>query len=53
MKKKLWIVKREVLATTVEKAIHASRGRIYGVEEADEKYQPQESGKKIGFKKKS
>ena len=51
MKKKMWIVKREVLATTIEKAIHA-KGRVYGVEEADDKFQPEEKKKPASFGKK-
>ena len=50
MIKKLWIVKREVWAETLEKAIKVRKGRIYGIEEADEKYQtPPKKDTKIGF----
>jgi len=51
--KKLWLVKREVWAENVEKAIHVRRGRVYAVDEADDKFQPEDpSKKKIGYKKK-
>ena len=52
MKKRLWIVKREVWAETLEKAIKVRNGRIYGVEEAAEKYQNSKKKKLIGFGKK-
>jgi hypothetical protein len=48
MKKRLWIVKREVLATSLEKALKG-KGRLYEITEADEKFQPEEK-KKLGFK---
>ena len=46
---KMWIVKREVLARNLKEAIK-NDGRIYAVEEADQKYQPIEEKKLTGFK---
>ena len=48
--KKMYIVKREVLATSIEKALTA-KGHIFEVVIADDKYQPEDK-KDIGFKKK-
>lgn len=45
--KKLYLVKREVIATSMEKALHA-RGTVYEVVIAEEKSWPQ-SRKKVGF----
>jgi hypothetical protein len=50
MKMKLWIVQREILATTVQGAIKGS-GRVIGISEAAKEYQPEEKKKSIGFKK--
>lgn len=47
-KKKMYLVKREVIATTVEKALKA-KGHVYEVTLADEKSWPQEKTKKLGF----
>lgn len=47
----MWIVKREVLATTIEKAIH-TKGRVYEILEADDKFQAENKPNKTGFKKK-
>lgn len=44
---KLWLVKREVIATTMEKALKG-KGRIYEITLADEKSWPTKS-KKTGF----
>lgn len=40
----MWIVKREVFATTIEKAMTA-KGRVYAIEIADDRYQPEEQKK--------
>ena len=46
---KLWLVKQEVLATTLQQALHG-KGRVYEVQEAAKEYQPEETPKKIaGF----
>ena len=50
-KKKLYLVKREVFATSVKKAM-MERGTIYEIQLADEKYQPQEEKESAGFKTK-
>lgn len=47
---RMWIVKREVLATSLIKAA-TGKGKVYSIEEADEKFQP-EKKKKVGFNKK-
>lgn len=47
MKKKIYYVKREVLATSIKKAMTA-RGVIYEIQESTS--QPQQNSK-IGFKK--
>ena len=47
MRKKLYLVKYEVIATSIERAIK-TRGRIYEISEADEKMWPVEP-KKVGF----
>lgn len=50
--KKLYIVKREVWADNIASAAYA-KGIIYGIEEADEKFQPEEYiRKRLGFRKK-
>lgn len=51
MKKKMYLVKREVIATSIEKAIHG-KGIIYEVTLADEKSWPDEKKKAVGFRKK-
>jgi hypothetical protein len=48
MKKKLYLVKREVLATSAEQAIHG-KGKVYCVELAEDKFQPEEKKDKLGF----
>ena len=50
MKMRMWLVKREVLATTIEKAAHA-KGFIYEMALAEDKAQPENKKKKTGFKK--
>lgn len=50
-KLKMYIVKKEVLATCIEKAVHG-KGVCYSVELAEEKYQPEEKKKPTGFVKK-
>lgn len=49
MKKKLYLVKREVKATSLRAALGA-KGRIYSVVEVDESQQPSDKPP-IGFKK--
>lgn len=49
MKKRLWLVTREVYATTIEKAIH-SKGRVYDCCEA--KDSKEEEKKAVGFQTK-
>lgn len=49
-KNKLYLVKREVWATNIKTAM-ISKGSIYSVELADDKFQPL-TDKPIGFKKK-
>lgn len=48
MKKKMYLVKREVLATDIKKAMRAP-GKIYSIELADERHQPTDN-KPLGFK---
>ena len=48
--KKLFIVRKEVYATSIEKAIYAKGKTVY-VELAKDEFQP-EIKKKLGFKKK-
>lgn len=50
--KKLFIVRKEVLATSIEKAVHG-RGKTVYVELADEKFQPVPVKKSLGFKNKN
>lgn len=45
--KKLWLVKREVLAESALAAMK-EKGRVYSVEEAAKEYQPEEV-KQLGF----
>jgi hypothetical protein len=47
----LWIVKKEVLAPTLEQACKRP-GRIYAIEEAARDFQPDPPPKPIGFQKK-
>lgn len=49
--KKLYLVKREVLATSVENALKG-RGVVYEVQLAADNQQPDKKAPKIGFKKK-
>lgn len=51
MKMRMWLVKREVLATTIEKAAH-NKGFIYEISLAEDKVQPENTKKKTGFKSK-
>lgn len=51
MKKRLWLVSREVLATTAEKAAQC-QGSVYRIELAADANQPESKGKKTGFKRK-
>ena len=48
-KKKLWIVKREVRANSIEEAAK-NKGKIYEITIADDKYQPDFEQKELGFK---
>ncbi len=48
MKKRLYFVKREVLATSISAAIHM-KGTIYEIQMASEQSQPEESTKVEGF----
>lgn len=50
-RKKLYYVKREVIATSVANALKA-QGHVYSVELTDEKYWPEETKKKTGFSSK-
>ena len=50
-KKKMYLVKREVIATSAEKAIRA-KGVVYEVTLAEDKVQPPEEKPKLGFIKK-
>ncbi len=45
----MYLVKREVFAASLERAI-VSRGVVYEVSLADEKFQPVPKKKKLGFK---
>ena len=45
--KKLWYVKREVIATSLQEAIRSS-GKVYEVQLADDKLWP-ENKRKLGF----
>lgn len=47
----MYLVKREVMATSIERAAH-ERGIIYEITMAGKEFQPDESDKKVGFKKK-
>lgn len=47
MKKKMYLVKREVIASNIKDAM-VKRGRIYCIELAEEKSQPEEN-KSVGF----
>ncbi len=49
MKKKLYIVKKEVFATSIEKAATA-KGHVFAIELAADAFQP-ENKKSPGFKK--
>lgn len=51
MKKQLYIVKHEVLALNLAQAARIKVGNIYGIELADDKYQPQ-TKPKVGFTRK-
>lgn len=48
--KKLYLVKREVLATSVEKALKG-KGSVYEIILAGDEFQPKPENKKLGFKK--
>jgi hypothetical protein len=50
-KKHLYLVKREVYATSLERAAH-SPGKIYAIEQAEEKFQPEDKKRTPGFKQK-
>jgi hypothetical protein len=48
---KLWLVKRKVLATSLQQALRA-KGRVYSVDEAAKEFQPEDKPKKkVGFTK--
>lgn len=47
--KKMYLVKREVLATTIKEAMNA-KGKIYAIELADDKFQPPPPPQEAGFK---
>ncbi len=47
--KKLYLVKREVLATSLQQAIRG-RGTVYEITTADDKFQPEKPISKIGLK---
>ncbi len=51
MRKKMYIVKYEVIATSIKRAIK-TRGIIYEVSVAEEKFWPPLKDKKTGFKPK-
>ena len=48
LKKKLYLVKTEVMATSIHKAI-STKGKVYSVELVVDQYQPDEK-KNLGFK---
>ena len=50
-KKKLYLVCREVYATSLEKALR-TKGIIYDVRQAEDKLQPPEEKPKLGFNQK-
>ena len=50
MRKKLYLVKREVIATSIERAVY-SKGVVYEVVCTEEKNWPEEKKKLAGFKK--
>ncbi len=50
-KKKMYLVKREVIAGSIKEAM-VKRGTIYSIEIAEDKFQPDEQKKFLGFKKK-
>lgn len=50
MRKKLYLVKYEVVATSLKRALD-SKGHVYEVVLAEEKSWPEESKKRVGFKK--
>ena len=47
----MYLVKREVMATSIEKAMK-EKGRIYCIELVEDKFQPQEVKPILGFNKK-
>ena len=47
----MYLVKREVRATSIEKAAR-ERGVIYEITMAGKEFQPEENNKKVGFGKK-
>lgn len=49
--KKLYLVKREVLATSLAKAL-ISKGHVYEIMLAEDKFQPENKKESLGFKKK-
>ena len=51
LKKKLWLVKREVRANSLKEAM-ITKGHIYEISLADDKYQPDTDKKDVGFKNK-
>ena len=48
--KKLYLVKREVYATSFKSAL-STKGKIYEVQEAEGKFQPEIIKEDVGFKK--
>jgi len=48
-KNKLWIVKREVLAPSLNAALRVNGGRVYEISEAAREYQPADEKKVEGF----
>lgn len=49
MKKRMYLVKREVIATSMAKAI-VGRGKVYEITLADDKFQPKDPSPRVGFK---
>jgi hypothetical protein len=49
--KKLYLVSREVMASSIRDAI-SSKGKVYRVELAEDKFQPEEDKKLAGFSSK-
>jgi len=51
MKERMYLVKKEVIAKNIKEAMYKD-GKIYCIELAEEKFQP-EDNKEVGFNKKN